>query len=286
MTRFSDGEVIVVTGSTRGVGEAIARRCAAAGARVVITGRNAERGEAVCAGIAADGGEAMFVAVDVTDEAAIERAFADTLQRWGRVDGCVANAADLSLGALDGPVTEITLDGWNRLITADLTSAFLTAKHGIRAMLAGGRGGAMLMIGSLAGVRGNLGHDAYSAAKGGMVALTRSIAAYYARYDIRCNCLNLGFVDSGSDRVEKVIAYPGFRDQLQDFHLGAWGTAGDIGGIAALLLSDEARYINGASIPVDGGAYAASHMPRPTVAAAIPGFPPLRPGHDKAHNKD
>lgn len=281
MVSFSDGEVILVTGSTRGVGEAIARRCAAAGARVVITGRNAERGDALSAAIAKDGGEAIFLPMDVTDEAAVERAFADTLQRWGRLDGCVANAADLSLGALDGPVTEISLDGWNRLIAADLTSAFLTAKHGIRAMLQGERGGAMLMIGSLAGVRGNLGHDAYSAAKGGMVALTRSIAAYYARYDISCNCLNLGFVDSGSDRVEKIIAHPGFRDQLRDYHLGAWGKAHDIGGIAALLLSREARYVNGASIPVDGGAYAASHMPRPTVATEVPGFPPLRPTNDK-----
>lgn len=277
MVRFSGQEVILVTGSTRGVGAAIARRCAAAGARIVVTGRNAERGEAVCSDIAQGGGEAIFLPMDVTDEAAVEHGFERARDHWGRLDGCVANAADLSLGALDGPVTEISLDGWNRLIAADLTSAFLTAKHGIKAIMRGERGGAMVMIGSLAGVRGNIGHDAYSAAKGGMVALTRSIAAYYARYDIRCNCLNLGFVDSGSDRVEKVIAHPGFRDQLRDFHLGAWGVADDVGGIAALLLSDEARYINGASIPVDGGAFAASHMPRPTVIPAIAGFPPLRP---------
>ena len=281
MPAFSDGKVILVTGATRGVGEAVARRCAKAGARVAVTGRNVERGEAVCAAIASDGGDALFVPIDVTDEAVVARAFDQCLQHWGRLDGCVANAADLSLGALDGPVTEITLDGWNRLIAADLTSVFLTAKHAIRAMLKGARGGALLTIGSLAGVRGNIGHDAYSAAKGGIVALTRSIAAYYARYDIRCNCLNLGFVDSGSDRIETILGHPGFRRQLLDFHLGAWGRADDIGGIAALLLSGEGRYITGASIPVDGGAYAASHMPRPTVAAMIPGFPPLRSTLDK-----
>jgi NAD(P)-dependent dehydrogenase (short-subunit alcohol dehydrogenase family) len=105
-----------------------------------------------------------------------------------------------------------------------------------------------------------------------MVGLSRAIAAYYARYKIRCNCLNLGFVDSGSDRVEHVLATPGFRDDLLRFHLGNWGRATDVSGMAAFLLSDDARYINGAEIAIDGGASAASHMPRPTVND-IPGFP-------------
>ena len=271
--RLAD-RVVLVTGSTRGIGEAIARRCAAEGARVAVTGRSAERGEAVAASI---GAAACYVPMDVTDEALVAAAFDRVLDRWGRIDGIVANAADLDLGALDGPVTEITLEAWNRLIAADLTSVFLTAKHGLNAVLRGGRGGAFIAIGSLAGVRGNIGHDGYAAAKGGVVALTRAIAAYYARYAIRANCLNLGFVDSGSDRVEHVLRHPGFREQLQAFHLGAWGVADDIAGVVAMLLSDDGRYINGASIPVDGGADAASHMPRPTVAAAIPGFDPLLP---------
>lgn len=272
-----EGRIVVVTGSTRGIGEAIARRCAAEGARVVITGRTVERGASVAQDIVASGGDALFVRMDVTSESDVASVFEQAVARWGRVDGIVANAANLSLGALDGPVTEISLEGWNQLITADLTSIFLTAKFGLKAIMQGGRGGAMVTIGSLAGVRGNLGHDAYSAAKGGAVALTQAIAAYYARYAIRTNILNLGFVDSGSDRIEHVLKHPGFRDQLLAFHLGAWGQAEDIGGIAALLLSDDGRYINGASIPVDGGAYAASHMPRPTVIREVPGFPLLQP---------
>ena len=267
--------VVLVTGSTRGVGEAIARRCAAEGARVVVTGRTVEFGQAVADSIREEGGAALFVPGDVTRESDIARAFEHTLATWGRVDGVVANAANLALGALDGPVTEITLDAWNQLITADLTSVFLTAKYGLRAMMQGGRGGAMVTIGSLSGIRGTIGHDAYSAAKGGIVALTRSIAAYYARYAIRCNCLSLGFVDSGSDRIAQVLQHPGFADQLLKYHLGSCGKAEDIGGLVATLLSDDGRYVNGASIPVDGGAYAASHMPRPTVPAEIPGFPPL-----------
>lgn len=269
--------VILVTGSTRGVGEAIARRCAAEGANVVVTGRTVERGEAVAASIGSEGGQALFVRTDVTSEADVEAAVEGAMQRWGRLDGIVANAATLDLGALDGPVTEVTLEGWNKLIAADLTSVFLTAKYGLKAIMRGGRGGSMVTIGSLAGIRGNIGHDAYAAAKGGIVALTQAIAAYYSRYAIRCNCLNLGFVDSGSDRVEHVLKHPGFRDQLLGFHLGNWGKAADIAGVAAMLLSDDGIYINGASIPVDGGAAAASHMPRPTVIKEIPGFPALRP---------
>ena len=268
--------VVLVTGSTRGVGEAIARRCAAEGARVVVTGRTVERGEKVAEDIRQGGGGALFQRVDVTCEADIAGAFEAALAAWGRVDGIVANAANLSLGALDGPVTEITLDGWNQLIAADLTSVFLTAKYGLKAIMKGARGGAMVTIGSLAGIRGNIGHDAYSAAKGGIVALTQAIAAYYARYAIRCNCLSLGFVDSGSDRIEQVLRHPGFLDQLIGFHLGNLGKASDIAGVAAMLLSDDGRYVNGANIPVDGGAFAASHMPRPTVMAAIPGFAPLQ----------
>lgn len=271
-----DGRVVLVTGSTRGIGEAIARRCAAEGARIVVTGRDVERGEAVAAAIRETGAEAMFARTDVTCEQDVEDAFAAALIRWGRVDGVVANAATLDFGALDGPVTEIALDSWNRLITADLTSVFLTAKYGLKAIMAGERGGAFVSIGSLAGIKGNLGHDAYSAAKGGIVSLTRAMAAYYSRYAIRCNCLNLGFVDSGSDRVEHVLGHPGFRDQLLGFHLGNWGRAEDVSGIVAMLLSDDGRYLNGASIPVDGGAAAASHMPRPTVAPEIPGFSPLQ----------
>ena len=92
MPAFSDGEVILVTGATRGVGEAVARRCAKAGARVAVTGRNVERGEAVCAAIASEGGDALFVPIDVTDEAGVARAFGQCLPHWGRVAGRGATA--------------------------------------------------------------------------------------------------------------------------------------------------------------------------------------------------
>lgn len=269
------GHVIVVTGSTRGIGRAIAERCATEDAHVVVTGRNEENGGAVVEQIATLGGAATFVRADVTVEADIAALFDQVLSRWERVDGVVCNAAALDLSALDGPITEIPLEVWNQIIGADLTSSFLTAKYGLKAVMRGGHGGALLMIGSLAGIRGNIGHDAYSAAKGGMVALNRAIAAYYARYAIRSNILNLGFVDSGSDRIRSVLKASGLANQLLEYHLGTWGEAQDVASIAAYLLSDEARYVNGAEIAVDGGASAASHMPRPPVPD-IAGFPRLK----------
>jgi NAD(P)-dependent dehydrogenase (short-subunit alcohol dehydrogenase family) len=269
-----ESKVVVVTGSTRGIGRAIAERCAVAGARVVVTGRTRQRGEELAACINQQEGQAIFVPTDVTVETDVVRMFEVALEKWGRVDGIVGNAATLDLQRLDGPVTEVALESWHRIIDADLTSAFLTAKHGLKAIMRGERGGAMVLMGSLAGIRGNLGQDAYTTAKGGMLALSRAIAVYYARYAIRCNCLNLGMVDSGADRVGRLLAAPGFRDDLLKFQLGQLGQTSDVAGIASFLLSDEAKFINGAEIAVDGGASAASHMPRP-FTGNIAGFKPI-----------
>jgi NAD(P)-dependent dehydrogenase (short-subunit alcohol dehydrogenase family) len=270
------GRVIVVTGSTRGIGEAIAERCAADGARVVVTGRSEERGLQVVERIEQRGGEARFIRADITDEESMRRLFSETLCTWGRVSGIVANAASLDLGHQDGPITEITFDHWNRMISANLTSVFLTMKFGLKAIMEGGVGGSVVLIGSLGGVRAIIGQDGYAAAKGAIVQLNRTIATYYSRYKIRCNCLNLGFVDSGSDRIEHVLKIPGFGQQLLDFHLGSWGRAAEVGTVVSHLLSDEAAYVSGAEIAVDGGASAASHMPRPMVSD-IPGFPAVMP---------
>ena len=213
---------------------------------------------------------------DLTEEPDVERLFETTLSKWGRVDGLVCNAAALELGAQDGPITEIGLEAWDGIIRADLTTVFLSAKHGIRAMLAGD-GGSVLLIASMAAVSGVNGMDGYTAAKGAQVALARSISSYYGRYNIRCNCLAVGFVDSGSDRLKEQVENPDFIARVENYHLGLVGTPNDVAATAAHLLSSDSRYVAGVTISVDGGATAASHLARPS-APDLAGVPRKRQG--------
>jgi NAD(P)-dependent dehydrogenase (short-subunit alcohol dehydrogenase family) len=269
-------KTVLVFGSTMGIGRAIAVACAREGAKVVVTGRTEAAGLAVADGIVQAGGEAVYVRVDVGEPATIEAAVKAAVARFGRLDGVVNNVANLALNRLDRPVTELSLEDWNLILAHDLTSAFLGMKHGIRAMLEGGHGGSVVNIASEGGLRGVNGLEAYTASKGGIIAMTRSVASYYARYDVRCNALAPGFVDSGGDRIRELLKQPDFVRTIEQHHLGHMGRPEEIAGAAVFLLSDEAAYVSGAVIPVDGGAVAASHSPRPNVPD-LPEFPRLRP---------
>jgi NAD(P)-dependent dehydrogenase (short-subunit alcohol dehydrogenase family) len=270
------GKAVLVLGSTMGIGRAIAAAAAREGAGVVVTGRTEAAGRAAVAEIAAAGGEAVYQPLDVTRPETIAEAVRATVDRFGRLDGIVNNVADMALNRRDRPVTELELEDWNAILAADLTSAFLGMKHGIRAMLDGGHGGSVVNIASEGGLRGVNGLDAYTASKGAMIAMTRSVASYYGRYDVRCNALALGFVDSGGDRIRELLRQPDFVRMIEQHHLGLMGRPQEVAAAAVFLLSDESAYVSGAVIPVDGGASAASHSPRPNVPD-LPDVPRLRP---------
>jgi 3-oxoacyl-[acyl-carrier protein] reductase len=271
-----EGKVVLVTGSTMGIGRTIAMTAAAEGAQVIVTGRTVDKGEVVVKEIESHGGEALYVQMDVTEPPTVEAAVQAAVDRYGRLDGIVNNVANMALGRIDRQVTELSVEDWNLIIASDLTSTFLGMKYGIRAMLAGGAGGSVVNIASEAGLRGMNGVDGYTAAKGGVIALTRSVASYYARYDIRCNTLAVGFVDTGGDRISELLTDKVFSSQIYGHHLGVIGTPDDVAPAVMFLLSDESRYISGTTIPVDGGAANASHIVRP-AAQDIPEFPRLRP---------
>ena len=276
MSRLS-GKVVLVMGSTMGIGRAIAVGAAREGARVVVTGRTVDAGLAVVEEIASAGGEAVYARVDVTDPPTIEAAVRTAVERFGRLDGVVNNVAGMVLNRIDQRVTELALEDWNLILATNLTSAFLGMKHGIRAMLEGGHGGSVVNIASEAGLRGMNGLEGYTASKGAIVAMTRSVASYYARYDVRCNTLAVGFVDTGGERIEEIMRNPEFSSEILRHHLGHIGKPEEVAAAAVFLLSDESAYVSGAIIPVDAGATAASHIVRPS-APDIPGFPRLRPG--------
>lgn len=259
MTRRLDGHVIVVTGSTSGLGRTMVQVFASEGASVAITGRSAGRGRAVEQEIGASGGDALFIPMDIADEDDVRTAIDTAEHTFGRVTGLVNNAAWVQdRDGLDGPLSEIETENWERLLRVDLTGMFLASKYGLRAIARSG-GGSVVNISSAAGVRGQLGGHAYAAAKGAIQALTRSMAVYYSRYHIRVNCLGVGTIDTGEGRLKAILDDPVTGPGLRQHYLGRAGTPLEVAHAAAFLLSAEAGFVNGALLPVDNGATIRSH---------------------------
>jgi len=258
-----DGKVVWITGSTQGIGQGIAEVCAADGASVVVSGRRQEQGDAVVARIVDQGGQAIFARCDVTVESECEAAVAAGVSQFGGLHGLVTNASGYASWEEQGAsrlITELSLEAWNETLRTDLTGTFLPMKHALRAMCEG-PGGSVVTISSHTAMEGVNANDAYTAAKGGVISLTKSVTSYYARYNIRANCLAVGFVDSGPS-VAGLKSRPDRFEGLYKHSLGRIGKPADIGHACAYLLADESEYVAGAIIPIDGGSFAASHMPQ------------------------
>ncbi|GAA1538615.1 SDR family NAD(P)-dependent oxidoreductase [Nocardioides humi] len=268
--RLAD-KVIVVTGGTRGLGRHMVQTFVDEGAHVTLIGRNADDGNQVVAELAGRLGSAHFARGDISVEADVAGAFAAVAERWGRLDGVVANASGYQDNAPhDGLLSEMSLDGWNQIIASDLTGTFLTVKHALQAMCAG-NGGSVVTLASQHAIRGVNGAAGYSAAKGGVIALTHNVASYYARYDIRCNCIAPGVTRTGGEYLEALLDHPVQGPPIWDVHLGRVGQPEDVSYAATYLLADESRQVNGVILPVDGGAVSASHFRRP-VAPDLPQY--------------
>ncbi len=240
-------KVCVVTGGASGIGLATARALAAEGGRVAI----ADIDEAAAGRATAElGGSAAAFAVDVTDEASVERLYAGVVERFGRLDVCHNNAGILLPGDTDPVAT--TLDTWNRLIAVNLTGVFLCMRHQIPPLLASG-GGSIVNTASFVAVMGAATPQiAYSASKGGVLSMSREVAAVYARQGIRCNAVCPGPVDTGmvgtflTDEAEW---------QRRAVHLpdGRFGKPEEIAQAVVYLASDESSWTNGTAFMVDGG---------------------------------
>jgi NAD(P)-dependent dehydrogenase (short-subunit alcohol dehydrogenase family) len=242
-----DHQVAIVTGSTAGIGREIANVFAREGAEVVITGRNSVRGESVVADITAAGGRAAFRAADLDAESDCDALVAWAIEEFGRVTVLVNNAATTEI--VDTAVHDMTTEAWDQILRIDLTAAAWMCRSAIGAMLDAERG-AIVNISSRAGLQGIPAHAAYSAAKGGLDSLTRSIAVDYADQNIRCNSIAAGYVLNDvrdRDITDERLA------QLDARHLTRVGTARDVANAALFLVSDESAWITGITLPVDGG---------------------------------
>jgi 2-deoxy-D-gluconate 3-dehydrogenase len=242
------GRVAIVTGGNGGIGLGMARGLAAAGARVVVAGRDQTKSRAAVEDLKGRGAEAHAIAVDVTDEAAVGRLIAGTIERWGRLDVLVNNAGI----NIRKPVQELALEEWHRVLDTNLTSAFLCSKAAYPAFKKGG-GGKIINIGSMMSIFGASFAPVYSSSKGGIVQLTKSTAVAWARDNIQVNAVLPGWIDTDlTQNARREVA--GLHDSvLRRTPAGRWGGIDDMSGVAVFLASPASDFVTGAVIPVDGG---------------------------------
>lgn len=242
-----DGKVALVTGAGTGIGAAASRLFAAEGAQVVVAELDAAAGRRTAEAVTAAGGDAISVPTDVTDEAAVRAAVAEATDRYGRLD-VLYNCAGGSIPE-DTTVTEVDLGPvWEHTINLDLMGTVLCCRHAIPAIVASG-GGAVVNMSSTAALQPWRAHI-YSAAKGGVISLTRSLSRSYAKQGVRVNAICPGYVLT--ERVLARFAEPDI-DATRRRYPFAVGGPEDIAAIALFLASDESRMITGASIAADGG---------------------------------
>ncbi|MER7083720.1 NAD(P)-dependent dehydrogenase, short-chain alcohol dehydrogenase family [Saccharopolyspora kobensis] len=244
-----ESKVVLVTGATSGIGEATSRRLAAEGAAVVLGARSKDVGEQLAADIRATGGRALFVPTDVTVESEVEALVRAAVDEFGRLDGAFNNA-----GAINafGAVQDIVADGWQADIALNLSSVYFGLKHQVPAILASG-GGAILNNASNLGLVGMGSVSPYVAAKHGVVGLTKAVALENAARGIRVNAISPAAVDTPAFR-SSMGATPEGEAQIAALHpVGRISQPEEIAAFAAFLLSDEASFITGASLSIDGG---------------------------------
>jgi len=241
------GETVLVTGSTSGIGRAVARMCAREGARVAVHGRNATRGESVVQEIAAAGGTAAFFPADLAEESACTGLVDAVAAHFGGLTVLVNNAAAGTGG--NSPTGAFDTALWERVLRVNLTSAAWLCRAAIPHMQAA-RHGAIVNVSSRQAERASAGLAPYVASKGGLNALTRAIAVEYARDGIRANALSVGYVVN--ERRDAGMT-PEQRARLEGMHLTRLGQADDVAYAVVYLASRESEFVTGALLPVDGG---------------------------------
>ncbi len=255
-----DGKVALITGAASGIGEATAELFAREGARVMVADVQDELGRAVVERMRGAGGEAEYIHCDVSVGEDVAGMVRTTIERLGRLDVLYNNAGL----ARSGSITEIGEADWDLVIDVDLKSVYLGCKYAIPAMQQTG-GGAIVSTASVAGLRGSPRLHAYSAAKAGVINLTRSIAGEVGHLNIRVNCICPGIIVTPIWRQIGIVAEPEQQAMWQAMServlLRRVGTPEDVAKAALFLVSDDASYITGQALVVDGGLTAAD-VPR------------------------
>jgi NAD(P)-dependent dehydrogenase (short-subunit alcohol dehydrogenase family) len=245
------GKVALVTGGNSGIGLGMAKAVAAAGADVAIWGTNAAKNATAREAIAAAGTRVIALQCDVGDEAAVDANFARTLETFGRVDGCFANAG-VSGRSGGKPFFEMTAEEWRRVLRVNLDGAFFTLRAAAKHMVQNKIEGVLAGTASLAAVAASPRSEHYAASKGGLISVMKSLAVELARYGIRAHSILPGWIDT--NMTEKTLATDGFQNKVfPRVPMRRWGTGDDFGGIAVYLMSEASRYHTGDTFVIDGG---------------------------------
>lgn len=241
--------VAIVTGASQGIGRETALALARAGARVAAAARSADKLAAVAGEISAAGGEALAVKMDVADAEQVKAGFKQVIERFGRLDILVNNAAVTR----DGLALRMKPEDWDAVIRTNLTGAHLCIQQALAVMLRQ-RSGRIINISSVVAQSGNAGQANYVASKAGLIGLTKAIAIEVASRSITVNAVAPGFIETAMTSVlsDKV------KDELKvRIPLGRMGTPADVAAAVLFLASDEAAYITGQVLSVNGGMYLA-----------------------------
>lgn len=247
-----EARVVLVTGAASGIGCATARLCGAAGATVVATDIADPDAIAEATGLDATHG---FESLDIADESAAAAVVANAIEKFGKIDGLVNCAGISGRGAAHAT----DLGDWQRVIDINLTGSFILAKHVIAHMLEAGVKGSVVNLASAYGMTGGPGSVPYNTSKGAVIQLTRSMAVDYGPAGIRVNAVSPGYIETPMSELLKQA--PAFRDAFIKMHLlQRPGQPEEVAAAIVFLLSDDASFISGANLPVDGG-FTAAHVP-------------------------
>jgi len=261
-------KVAIITGAASGIGKATSLVFAREGAKVLCADINADGAEATARQIADTGGESASFKVDVADEPQVQAMVADAVSRWGRLDA-IYNNAGIGTG---GPVTQVSVEEWDRINSINLRGVFLGTKHAIPEMLKTG-GGSIVNSASTAGLMGTPMLSAYCATKGGVVMFTKATAAEWAPMGVRINCVCPGVIRTAIYDPVVVMAKAAGATLEETWErlakpqpMGRVGEASEVAEVVAFLASDRASFITGVALPVDGG-LAGGFAPSPSAFA-------------------
>lgn len=251
-----ENKVAIITGAGSGQGEASAKLFAKEGATVIIAEWNEENGRKVEQEILDAGNKALFMKTDVSNEENVKSVVQEVVDRYGRID-ILFNNAGIGFSSRSkytmASILDTPSEDWDNILSINLNGVFYFCKHVIPIMIKQKKG-TIINNSSLNGIIGVSGADAYSAAKGGVVALTRVMAADYGKHNIRVNCICPGAIET--PMIAEVLEDPEIVQVLSSCPLGRVGKPEEIASAALFLASDESSYITGLIMPVDGGVYA------------------------------